>query len=112
MKRLLIALGVLLFLSACSSSDAVLNKATAIRIAKADWYEKTGEEMDKDHPLEAFSRDGLWVVTVRLPLNTLGGGPTVEVDSKTGFNTISPNKALKWIAEKTGSRLAFRWTKA
>ena len=84
MKNVCVALMITFILAACTTGYAVPDKAAAIRIAKADYFEKTGEEMDKDHPLEVFSRGELWLVTVRLPLNTFGGGPAIEINKKTG----------------------------
>jgi hypothetical protein len=84
MKKLLIASATLMVLVGCVTGNAVPSKDTAIQIAKAHWYKETGEEMDKDYPLQALSIDSIWVVTVRLPVNMLGGGPTVEIDKKTG----------------------------
>ncbi len=84
MKKMLIASVIFMALICCVTGNVVPDKDTAIRIAKAHWYKETGQEMDKDYPLQALSRDSIWVVTVRLPVNMVGGGPTVEIDKKTG----------------------------
>ncbi len=77
-----IALSVIL--SACAARIAVPNEQTAIDMAKTDYYNQTGERMDKNYPLQALLKDGIWVVTIVLPPRTAGGGPTIEIDQKTG----------------------------
>jgi hypothetical protein len=84
MKKVSIALAIVFFLAACVTGYVVSKRAAIVRIAKADYLERTGEAMDRNHSLEVFSSGDVWLVTVRLPFGMIGGGPAIEIDKKTG----------------------------
>jgi hypothetical protein len=84
MNKLLMTLALFIVLTGFATGNIVSNEREAIEIAKADYVKTTGEEMDKNYPLKAFLKDGTWIVTISLPPNTLGGGPTIEIDKETG----------------------------
>lgn len=83
MKKVYVTLAIICVLAACVTGYIVSKRAAIVRIAKTDWLEKTGEAMDRNYPLEVFSRGDVWLVTIRLPFGTVGGGPTIEIDKKT-----------------------------
>lgn len=87
-KKRIIKLGIILvffiFSTGCATFVAVPDESTAIQLAKTDYYNLTGEAMDKKYPLLAYLSDGIWVVTMKLPPNTFGGGPTIELERRSG----------------------------